>query len=45
MRQEVYARIKSIVTHHLRQSAQPEAIVELEKACPRIVGRYRSTRW
>jgi len=29
-RQEVYARIKSIVTRHLRESGQPDAIIELE---------------
>jgi hypothetical protein len=48
-RREVYARVKNIVMHHLRLSAQTDAIVELETlaldlAINKIERRWRSAQ-
>ena len=44
-RREVYARVKSIVTHHLRLSAQPDAIVELETLALDLAINKVERRW
>jgi hypothetical protein len=44
-RQEVYARVKDIVMHHLRQSGQPEAIVELETLALDLAISKVERRW
>jgi hypothetical protein len=48
-RREAYARVKSIVMHHLRLSGQPDAIVELETlaldlAVSKVERRWRSAQ-
>jgi hypothetical protein len=44
-RREVYARVRSIVMHHLRLSGQPDAIVELETLALDLAISKVERRW